>query len=392
MKVLFVIDKLNMGGVSSSLINLLNEIHESYDCYILDFSGNQKILKKIPRNVKIISGGKTLSILGKTQKEVFKESFLLGMFRAILVMISKVISGYFARKILFLFVKDVSNFDLTISYTHDVSWNSLTTGCNQFVIEKVESKKKVSFVHCDYSRYGGYNSKQERIYNLFDNVICVSDSSKRVMEECFNSLKYKLVRIYNLTDIKKIQRLSTDFYEFNHNVINIVTVCRLSEEKGLERAIEAFYKIKKEGIDRFTFTIIGDGDRKEQLVELVKKYDLVKEITFLGEKSNPFYYMKDADLFLSSSYHEAAPMVYGECKALQLPIISTNTLSAEELVQNVNAGVVCSNSTEGLYKVLKKELETREIINNYCYDPRHVNDGAINDVYNFFRKINSDIN
>ena len=49
-------------------------------------------------------------------------------------------------------------------------------------------------------------------------------------------------------------------------------------------------------------------------------------------------------------------MVFGECVTLGVPIITTNTVSAKELVEQRNVGYVCENSEEGLYEILSKKI------------------------------------
>ena len=76
-------------------------------------------------------------------------------------------------------------------------------------------------------------------------------------------------------------------------------------------------------------------------------------------KKNPFPYVAKADVFLLPSFHEAAPMVFGECWALGIPVISTETSSAREMVEENKIGIVCQNSEEGIYKALKQFLDEK---------------------------------
>lgn len=359
MKVLFVIDKLNTGGVSSSLLNLLKEMSGKEDCSLLVFSGKSVEKGKLPDKVNIIKSPSVLRILGMTQEETFHSSFFLGVFRLLLVVVSKILSGVIGRNILFLFVKKIKGYDVAISYTHDVGWKNLTTGCNQFVIDRVDAKQKVSFVHCDYSRYGGYSPKQVNTYKRFSHIICVSEACKQSFLECFPSLSNSARVLENFTDSEKILRMVPSAYEYNSNLCNIVTVCRLTEEKGLSRALDSFSKIIHDGITDFKWTIVGGGPDRIILEKRAKGLGLEEYINFVGESKNPFYYMKNATLFLLPSFHEAAPMVFGECKVLKIPILTTDTISARELVESRGAGFVCENSMEGIYYAVKDIILNR---------------------------------
>ena len=87
---------------------------------------------------------------------------------------------------------------------------------------------------------------------------------------------------------------------------------------------------------------------------MIKDKGLSNDINLVGKKSNPFVYIKNADFFLLPSFHEAAPMVYGEAISLGVPVVTTNTISAKELIGERDYGIVCENSEEGIYFTLKK--------------------------------------
>ncbi len=91
------------------------------------------------------------------------------------------------------------------------------------------------------------------------------------------------------------------------------------------------------------------------------KNNLSDKISLVGRKDNPYPYVKNADFFLLPSFHEAAPMVFGECQALGVTILSTQTCSANELVKDRQLGHVCENSEDGIYGLLKDILQSENI-------------------------------
>ncbi len=354
MKLLFVIDKLNTGGVSSSLLNLLHYLDGKAECDLLVFSGKVPEGVSLPKSVRVLKAAKPLRLLGQSQREV--KNPLARLARTFLVAFSKAFGGRAARKLLFAFVKPMKGYDGGISFTHDVTYKSLTTGCNQFVQEKVKAKKRVAFVHCDYEKYGGYHPKQVKNYRKFDYVACVSEGCRKSFVKCFPALEGNAVVVENLTNVEKINGLLGGYEPYEKSNVNFVTVCRLAEEKGLDRGADAFARLQAEGIP-FRWTIVGDGPMRAELESKIRAKGLENRIVLVGEQTNPFYYMLDADFFLLPSYHEAAPMVFGECIAVGLPILSTETISARQLVEERGAGRVCENSTEGIYQAVKQASE-----------------------------------
>ena len=91
---------------------------------------------------------------------------------------------------------------------------------------------------------------------------------------------------------------------------------------------------------------------EEKLKELVSQLRLQDRVIFHGEQSNPYPYMVGADLFLLTSYHEAAPMVIDEAVCLKLPVLTVKTTSSHEMVQLRQAGWVCENDQMALSKAL----------------------------------------
>ena len=88
----------------------------------------------------------------------------------------------------------------------------------------------------------------------------------------------------------------------------------------------------------------------------------------VGNKENPYPYIKNASCFLLPSLHEAAPMVFGEASSLGVPVLTTETCSAIELVQSRGIGYVVENSIDAGATEIKVELQdagTKEIT-MYC--------------------------
>lgn len=354
MRVLIVLDNIHTGGISKSLLNFLPFISKYAECDMLVFKRTDFKEISIPKNVKIVNTNERLNVLGMSQSEMMRYSKRGAVLRTFLVILSRLINGNFSRKILFSSMKQLGQYDLAISYSQDVGWNTISTGCNQFVLEKVNAKKKIAYVHCDYEKFGGYDSRQEKEYGKFDKIVCVSNGCKNSFVRMFPKLENKCYVCENFININEInEKISHGCINYNKEHINFVTVCRLSEEKGIIRTIDILERLKKEQNSQFKWTIVGDGPDKVKINQLINEKGLSNDIDLVGKKNNPFVYIKNADFFLLPSFHEAAPMVYGEAISLGVPVVTTNTISAKELIEERDYGIVCENSEEGIYSTLK---------------------------------------
>lgn len=72
--------------------------------------------------------------------------------------------------------------------------------------------------------------------------------------------------------------------------------------------------------------------------------------------------MRNADLVMNLSYHEAAPMVFLEAKALATPVFATRTVSADELLENGVGAVVCENSEDAIQSSFRALIQSPERI------------------------------
>ena len=345
---LIVIDNLRTGGVATSMKNFIRFASREMDISVLVFNQEEIDACEFPENVHLLEPQKLLGIFGRRQNEI--KSPFLALYRGALVVMARLFGGRFARRLLFPFVRKIrGNYDLAISFANDDGFHSLTKGCNDFVFRKVQAKKKITFVHCDYENFGGYHPKQEKEYRVFDRIVCVSQSCKESFSRCFPMLSDKTIVCENFIDVKRVRRLADDdIVPFVTNMCNFVTVCRISEEKGLFRAASAFALCMKRGKTQFTWTIVGDGPERARFTSYLSELGILDKVILVGEKKNPYPFIKGASFFLLPSFHEAAPMVFGESAALGVPIVTTRTCSADELVGARRIGFVTENSEEGL--------------------------------------------
>ena len=364
-KILFVMPSLNMGGVRSSFLNLLYELEDSnLNISVLCF--DQDNMEKLPPYVKIIPTNKFLRLSAVKQSVINKESKLMGLVRLTAGFLAKKISQNIAYRLLFFTYKKLKDYDVAISFTQTPN-KSLFGGCNEFVLNKVCAKKKISFIHCDYSLAGIDTDYSRKIYKKFDIIATVTNGVRESFVKCRSELAYKTKVVYHFHQFNKIKSLSEiDTCEYNKNVVNFITVARLSPEKGHERMLEGFKRLKDDGYN-FCWHIVGGGsdEFERTLYQKIKDYGLSKHVIMYGRQSNPYRYMKNADVLLVTSFHEAGPMVCIEGFSLGIPAIMTNTISSEELVGEKEYGIVCESTSESLYLTVKKVIESPDKLLKY---------------------------
>lgn len=356
-KLLLVNNNLAIGGVQKSLVNLINCIKDDFDITLYLFSYSGDYMKDIPAQVTIMEAPPLIKILGLSQSQSRKLGLSYYLIRAACVLYTKLKNNHLPISLLLLAQNKLTKYDVAVSFLHSGNEKSLYGGCNEFVLKRVAAKQKIAFIHCDFLSYGGNTVRNRENYRHFDKVAAVSNSCKEAFLEAVPEMKEKAFTVYNVHDYLMYNHLSSlEPFQYELDYTNIVTVARLSPEKGIIRFIQVMKRLVQEN-KRIRWHLIGDGALKEKIEAELEENTLTSYVRLYGNQDNPYRFLKNADLFLLPSFHEAAPMVYEEAKYLGIPVITTRTLSAVEMIENHVEGIICDNSEEGLYKAVKRALE-----------------------------------
>lgn len=360
-KLLIVNNNLDMGGIQRALINLLLELDRRnlYEVDLFLFSRSGQYADFIPDSIRVLEGNKFVKALGMSQADAIKAGWAPYWIRGMAALYSKIFNRRIPTQRILSSQTMLKGYDVAISYMHDPDDHTLYGGCNWFVLNRVEADRKITFVHCDFKNYEGNTPLNRKLYKEFDSIAVVSHGCRDSFVEVNPDLANRVDVVYNCQEYQEIREMAQrNPMIYEREWVHAVTVCRISHEKGIMRMIPVMEKLAAEG-EKIKWHIIGTGPLELKLTESIRERKLENKILIHGHQPNPYRFMKNADLLLVPSYHEAAPMVFGEGKGLGIPILTTDTTSAVELVKNQKAGWVCENSEEGLYRGLKHILENR---------------------------------
>ena len=369
-KILFMCINMNIGGTEKALLTMLNEMdRRKYDITLFMLEEHGGFLNQIPDGVKImyLKEYKTLKkFINNPPQLVAKE----------LIKNRKVISGL---SILFIYIiskliKDISiyykyilrnvdivndEYDIAIAYAGPMDFISY------FVTNKIKSKKRIQWIHFDITKIGFNINFAKRIYDKFDKVFVVSNEGKDKLINFLPSLKDKTEVFFNIISCKMIEKMSHEGEGFSDDFdgTRILTVGRLSKEKGQDLIIPVLKKLKENGY-KVRWYCIGDGPARKEYEKLVDELNIKDDFIFLGSKLNPYTYMKECDIYVQPSKHEGYCITLGEARCFNNPIVTTNFTGANEQIVNENTGLVCEISEEGIYKAIKKLLDDKKLYKN----------------------------
>ena len=369
-KVLLFVDNLDEGGVSKVLFDLLENINrEKYDITIMALYNNGMYKDKIKEYGKF----KYCFDIPEPNDNSLKANLYRKYWGGMLRLPEKFMYKWFVKE----------KYDIEIAFIHGWSTKFISGSNNK-------KSKKIAWVHADlvtWDRVDGVFKSLEhhkKAYSKFDKVICVSQTVKEGIEKKYNVKNAKV--LYNPINREKILKLSNEkIDDINHsNKFKLISVGRLSKEKGYDRLLRVVKKLVNEQIG-CELLIIGSGKEYDKLNSYIKNNNLEYNIKIVGYKENPYKYVKSSDLFVCSSLSEGYSLVIAESLVLGIPVVSTKCSGPIEILRNGENGLLVENSEEGLYKGLKEIINSDELYMNY--KNRAVKEGTKFGVDNFIKSV-----
>ena len=222
--------------------------------------------------------------------------------------------------------------DLVITHHDDANISVIPT----LLIVKYILKKDIKFHAFIHAGIVEYNTKSYYIkfikfmirhfYKYFDKIYTVSQYNKELLEKYFNLQDLDV--FYLPVDINKYQELSNEPLEEQYqntfkNSFVFINIGRLTEAKGQWFLIRSF----KEVVEKYPnakLIILGEGELKEKLQDLINKLNLQNNVHLLGMQKNPFKFLKHSNCFVFPSLWEGLPNTVIEALSLNIPIISAD--------------------------------------------------------------------
>ena len=349
-RVLFVGQSLKIGGVEKALVEQLNSLDK--DTYCVDlflFSPTGGYINELSSNIHVLKSPFVLqcAALTNTEAKMHLRTFIL---RSLLYIISRIIGNRKLYTILFLGIKTLGHYDKAISYFHDGMAKGLYYGCNLFVLNKVDAKSKIAWIHSDPQIINISEEVNKDIYKRFDAVVSVSYAMKRKIDEMGIFESGHSFVVYNRYDGNKILQLAKEGVVAKHDKFTIVTVGRLEYYKGTMELLKIACRLRENGMG-FVWLFIGTGCQQEEAMKFVRDNELSENVLFIGQITNPYPYIKNAELMVSGSITETFGLSILEALVLNTPVIAYKYEAIGEVVKNERNGIIV-NTYDELYKRL----------------------------------------
>ncbi|HGH7181632.1 glycosyltransferase [Bacillus luti] len=375
-KILIASFDMEVGGVERSLLNMLDNF--DYQNHIVDlmlYSHQGDFMNLVNNKVNLLEEIPEYSTFRKSIVQVFEgKQYSIGVARFVSKIIADCLGemknieevGYYQMQLMWKFIlpflpKLDREYDMAISYL----WP------HYFIAHKIKAKKKVAWIHTDYSTIELDIKMDIKMWDEFDYIVAVSEGCKSSFLKKYSQLEHKVVVLENIISPRYIREMSNKHIDnpmIYDNRFKIVTVARLSHAKGIDNAVRALKILKDRGFDDIVWYVVGYGGDKKMIKDMVKDLRLESNFILLGKQINPYPYIKEADLYVQPSRYEGKAVTVGEAQILSKPVMITNYSTAESQVVNGFDGYITELSIEGIAngieKLYKDPHERQRLITN----------------------------
>lgn len=390
-KVLFIIGTLQSGGVSKSMVSLLNVWdREKYETSLLLCCKEGDVFSKyLPEDVNVIYNPIIEHVMGgfSSAKWLFLHGHILlsigVLFRLFLSRVSKSLSGELIAKMMPI-VSD-EHYDLIVDY-----------GGQQllyYMVNKLRATRKITFFHNDYSKWSYYYNADKKYYPKVDNIFSISKICIDVLKKYFPDCADKVSIMENISSPNVIHSQATDFtnelsemlqgYKNEGNTI-LCTVAHFCRRKGGDFTIESAEILKKQHI-KFKWLFVGKV-LEEDLCYLIKEKGLEENMIFVGVQSNPYPYMYLSDIYVQPSRYEGKSISLDEAKILCKPIVVTNFSTVGDQFVNRKNGTICEMNGEAVANAIVELMNDSSLRESYQkYLETHIvdNSSEVNKLYKY---------
>ncbi len=321
MKIAVVVRSLAIGGMERVAVSLsetfAKEDHDSHLIYFIDADHELPVSQTVHlHNFKLHQSMKS-TILGYAWKVV--SQLLNIIIRKSYFVWAGLFTGYLFNKKLSMLEKKFGSFDLIIfrgQGTFEMLW-PIHDKRFVFVNESVVSNNKHTFLNKLYAKILFTNR----------NISSVSQGVKEsfdALREYSNFPVNKNVHITNPIDIDSIKALSSSYTPSYKNKY-LVSVGRFHPIKNFSLLIEAYAYAKKHLGLTYDLVLVGDGPDRKNIETTIKNHKLNDSIYLPGYNSNPYPWMKNAELFILTSKMEGLGMVLLESMSCGTDIVATES-------------------------------------------------------------------
>ncbi|MBR1698725.1 MAG: glycosyltransferase [Bacteroidales bacterium] len=365
----FAIHYLELGGAEMSLIGLLGALdYTEYDVDLFVYSHRGELMDAIPPQVHLLPEIPEYAQIERPMKEVLKAGYL----RIVLARLrAKCAFARYQKKThptdgsaVFAFVAKLvtpllpavnpdKEYDLAVSFLapHDI------------VLEKVRARKKVCWVHTDYSKVDVNVELELPVWSGYDRIAAVSEAVSAAFTSRFPTLKDKMVIRPNILPENLIRERAKAFdatpeMPAEEGVLRLLSIGRFTEAKNFDNVPDICRRILRSGVS-VRWYLIGYGGDEALIRRKIQEAGMGEHVILLGKKANPYPYILACDWYVQPSRYEGSPVTIQEARFLGKPVIATTFPTVHSVIRDGADGFIVPMDNEGCASGIAALLKTK---------------------------------
>ena len=401
-RILIAIHYMHLGGAEISLIGLLQALDpKKVDVDLFVYSHEGELMKFIPDYVNLLPEIPAYKMFERPMKEVLKKGHFSVLFAR---MKAKMRMRSYLRKkqtidgsaIMGFLGEEMSKVvpDINQSVEYDLAISFLTP--HNFVRDHVRAKKKICWIHTDYTRIDVNTELELPVWDSFDYIASISSEAVKTFLQVFPSLAPKIIEIENILSSTFVRHRAEEFKATelltDKKYLNLLSVGRFCEAKNYDNVPDICKRIldilKDKNID-IRWYIIGFGGGEELIRLKIAEAGMQEHVIILGKKENPYPYIKACDIYVQPSRYEGKSVTVREAQMLYKPVVVTNYPTASSQIEDGVDGVIVPLNNEGCAKGLVEfilDKQKQEHIIEYLKAHDYGNVGEVEKIYNLIKE------
>lgn len=382
---------MELGGAERVLLGLLEAIDTTrfdVDLFLMRHEG--ELLKDIPAKIHLLPEIPQYACLAVPIKQVLRQGQfdvaygrLLGKLKAkqrkkiLGITGENDIALEYSHKYTECFMPDIGrgDYDLAISF--------LTP--HYFVRDIVKAKKKIAWIHTDYSKVAVDRESQLSMWSAYDQIISISETVSKSFLGIFPELSGKVSVLPHFMPIEYIRRKAVEECETfeESDRVNLLSIGRFCNAKNFDNVPDICKRIREAGVN-VKWYLIGYGGDEPLIKRKITEAGMEEHVVILGKKENPYPYIKACDLYVQPSRYEGKCVSVVEAQILGKPVVITNYPTASSQLEDGVDGIIVPLDNEGcaqgIVKLLQDPAKRKELQRN-CAKQDYSNAGEIEKLY-----------
>lgn len=389
---------MEIGGAERALLGLLENIdYQSYDVDLFLMRHSGEWIDLIPPQVHLLAEIPEYACLAVPIKTVLKK-------KKISVLIGRTIAKVKAKRRIKQLGLPAEN-HVELEYSHKYTLWAMPQINNQyydlaisfltphyFVTERVNAKKKIAWIHTDYSIVNVDVESEYEMWNKYDNIISISDSVTHNFLDVFPELKGKIVKIENILPKECIKKQAQEFDAKqdlpDNGSFHLLSIGRFCYQKNFENIPEICRSIVNKGI-KINWYLIGYGGDENRIHQKICDTGMQNNVFILGRRDNPYPYIAACDIYVQPSRYEGNSVTVHEAQTLHKPVVITRYPTSSSQLKDGYDGVIVPMDNEGcadgIVQLIKDDRKRQMLIDN-CTASSYSNKEEVEKIYKLIEK------